>query len=847
MFPNLDANNLIYLLDPDTGTAISRRNTNMPAGFESANPTDPAFINNFNNFDWPAESAWAGTNVVAQVQIPTVSPVTGASTGNVTSLVTEINGGTFLYAYTDAGAVWRMVIGENTGGNYSAGDLRGFPELIVDPTTPGAVGGVDFITDLNGSVLAFDQVTKGPANFVDVNDTEGIKDLYFGVGRPVGTTDDLRFYAFDLTTRTARPIFTFGADSILVDNNNAAGDFAGFFFSPLDQTLWHLSDTLRTEPGHGFNALDDREAVIGGGSLRFGFDALNDDFNHLSGQDADGQLGGIVSDNSDGNNDLDAVDLQNFSGYNFLGGAHGTVQSNSLDLSGFSSQDLPTLYFTYILDTENVNADDSPGGFNAANLDDVMRDSLRVMVAGEDGRWQFVATNNMDDALNNRVWDDSRGSVHEYDPVGSQGYTNVFQQRFVQELFDDDVFRQARIDLGPWAGQENVRIRFDFSTAGEARPDQSEIHALPGVKLTDGQTLLISGLMPERTTDFLGDALSVRNKSFEFDLGLVVQMPAGSQVSAPIALKRPDGSTIVELVPGIAGSGQVGVLATDSAADVALKVIDLIGGTAVQNGSQTSWVSFTGETAQGTYTFGVLDSSIVSIPGVSPSSISIPVDFTMSDLEVRDAIQLALANEIHYVDTPASLAAFPVVGTSNAVRIYDLAVSQTFAQQVVSQAGNDTIATAQDLDGERWTLGFDSNVDSSTTRPHLSILGLGDDTYDYYAFTVSQAVPSQHLIWTIRRSIRNCTCSMRRATCWQRMTMTTRTCRRATPAAHPTLTLSFSTRLQLPATTSSASVHLIRRLVPGGLLALRSRSAQPTNFISRSTGCLYPHQSSQSH
>jgi hypothetical protein len=213
-------------------------------------------------------------------------------------------------------------------------------------------------------------------------------------------------------------------------------------------------------------------------------------------QDLDGQLGGIVSDNSDGNDDLDAVDLQNFSGYNFLGGAHGAVQSNTIDLSGFSADDLPTLYFTYLLDTENVNADDNPSGFNADGLDDVMRDSLRVMVAGEDGVWRLVATNNFADSINGRVWDDSRGNVHEYDPVGSNGYTSISQQRFVQELFDDDVFRQARIDLGPWAGQENVRIRFDFSTAGESRPDQSEIHALAGDRIVDNHQLTIRGSCP---------------------------------------------------------------------------------------------------------------------------------------------------------------------------------------------------------------------------------------------------------------------------------------------------------------------------------------------------------------
>ncbi|WP_372717777.1 DVUA0089 family protein [Novipirellula sp.] len=756
--PNLDANNLIYRLDPNDGTAISRAGRDMTGGFESANPLDPRIQNNYPNFSFPPETPWAGTNIVAQIQIPTDSPNTGLPTGNVTDLVTDINGGQFLYAFTDTGAVWQASFSENSNSTYASGDIRGIATLIVDPTVaddPLAVegvdytAGVDFITDSNGNKLVFERVSLGPENFRDVNDTIGISDLYFGVGRattpgtPVSSSTPLRYYAFDLTTRTAQPIFEFGADSILVDNTSTSGEFAGLFFSSLDSTLWHLSDTLRTEPGHGVNSLDDRASLIGGGSLRFGFDDLSDDFNHLSHLDQDGD--GRVSDNSDSNDDLDADDLQGFSGYNFLGGAHGSVQSNTLDLSGFSAADLPTLYFTYLLDSENTNADNNVTTNSDAGLDDVMRDSLRVMVAGDDGQWQLVATNNFDDAINNRVWDDIRGADHEYDPIGSNGYTNVFQQRFVQELFDDDVFRQARIDLGPWAGQQDVKIRFEFSTAGEARPDQSEIQAIFGHKLTDGQTLVVSGEMPDRLVTNQGDVLPTLTKSFEFDLGLVVQMPAGSQVTAPLALQRPDGNTIVELVPGVAGLGQISVSPTDTAADVAQKVAAFIAAdgdlttTTVSSPSKPALVNFNSETQVGAYTFAGLESLIQSTPGVAATAVAIDVDISMNPVQVRNAIQFALANEIHYLDAAPSLAAFPVVGSTNAVRLYDLAISQTSAQGIVSQPGNDTLATAQNLDGESWSQSLNTNIANSLARPHLTVQGVGDGTYDYYSFTVDSA------------------------------------------------------------------------------------------------------------
>ncbi|TWU60075.1 Matrixin [Rubripirellula tenax] len=732
-----DGDNLIYLLNADTGAAISRRGRNMIGGFESSDPLDADLLNDFNgnnsgNAYFPDETPWAGTDVVAQIQIPKISPATGLPTGNVTTITTAVGNASTLYAFTDLGAVWEMAITTNASNQYSLGDINGAAALTFDPTLG------QIIADTQGNAIQFEQITRGPANFVDVtNDPIGISGLLYGVGRQVGEADAVRrFYAIDIATGATQPIFAFGGDNVTVDDNQAAGEFAGLFFSPLDQSLWHISDTERTTAGHGYGALDDRPAVIGGGSLRFGFDALNDDFNHLSND--------IVSGDSDGNNDLDADDLQGFTGYNFIGGAHGSVRSNTLDLSGFSSDDLPTLYFTYLLNSENVNADDNPqGNFNAAGLDDVMRDSLRVMVAGEDGIWRLVATNNMDDNINNRVWDDSRGNVHEYDPVGSNGYTDVGDQRFVQELFDGDTFRQARIDLGFWAGQENVQIRFEFSTAGEARPDQSEIQALPGDQIVNGHILTLTGLMPDSAVTNQGDALTAGIRNFEFNQGLVVQMPTGAQViaagGAGVELTRPGGSRIVILSQTAQANGVV-VLATDSAEQVATKVETFLGASAARSSSNPAWVGFGNETGTGTYAFGALNQFVLSTPNVSGGADAIiPITIEMTEIEVRDAIQNTIANNIKYADAPASLAAFPVVGNTNAIRVYDLAVSQNSTTNPVSNPGNDTIATAQSLDGNRWTLQNNPQINSSTSRPHQTINGIGDGTYDYFSFTVQNA------------------------------------------------------------------------------------------------------------
>ncbi|NNF69853.1 MAG: hypothetical protein HKN01_08795 [Acidimicrobiia bacterium] len=55
---------------------------------------------------------------------------------------------------------------------------------------------------------------------------------------------------------------------------------------------------------------------------------------------------------------------------------------------------------------------------------------------------------------------------------------------------------------------------------------------------------------------------------------------------------------------------------------------------------------------------------------------------------------------------------------------------------------NDSIATAQNVDGESWNLNYspdigDTSSNTSTTIPHISILGTGNNTFDYYSFTVA--------------------------------------------------------------------------------------------------------------
>ena len=148
--------------------------------------------------------------------------------------------------------------------------------------------------------------------------------------------------------------------------------------------------------------------------------------------------------------------------YNLPGGAHGRMQTDAFSLAGYSTTDKPTLYFSYWLETQDAQDNDAA----AANE---MRDSARVLGSIDGGQtWELLATNNSE-----RSSLDGLGPLAELPPrltpsanaakVGSDASEN--QQ--VQELFDTAEWRQARVDLGQFAGESSVLLRFDFSTGGD--------------------------------------------------------------------------------------------------------------------------------------------------------------------------------------------------------------------------------------------------------------------------------------------------------------------------------------------------------------------------------------------
>ena len=261
-----------------------------------------------------------------------------------------------------------------------------------------------------------------------------------------------RIHAFDTAGRL-QPIFANGATSVATGLTGASG----ITMSSLDFNLWHVDGQRSGDAGHGLPATpnDSRGASGGGQSLYFGF---NNPFTNgvpdLTGPDSTG-----LADS-----------------YNFPGGAAGAIESAPFSLAGISATDLPTLYFSYLLNNEGPNG---VAGF--------LTDSLRVYASGADGQWQLLAANN-----------------------GGEGG---------QVLFDNNgAWRQARVPLDGFAGEEEVTLRVEFSSHGGfgfgLRGGQGpEIRTVAGDVLADGEQLVIDG------------------RTFEIEIGPTLSVPGSSAIT----------------------------------------------------------------------------------------------------------------------------------------------------------------------------------------------------------------------------------------------------------------------------------------------------------------------------
>jgi len=274
----------------------------------------------------------------------------------------------------------------------------------------------------------------------------------------------------------------------------------GIALSPLDFNLWHPTFTRWADPGHGIPNTYSNSRVGG-----FPTSVTSGDVNFSTNGSAGGEVAGGVSfyfgmdnympepANYFGYNGIDAqygvldtntqknLTYQTNSAaspvirqtYNLPGGADGILETNGFSLAGYSSADKPTLYFNYYLDTNNNNTKGVTPGFND------FTQAARVYASADGGKtWQLMATN---DAT--RTYYDTNtnitgqlGELPQFATASADvpattlnGQPVVDPRQQTQQLFNSTgTWRQARIDLGNFAGQQNILLRFDFHTSGSS-------------------------------------------------------------------------------------------------------------------------------------------------------------------------------------------------------------------------------------------------------------------------------------------------------------------------------------------------------------------------------------------
>ena len=384
----------------------------------------------------------------------------------------------------------------------------------------------------DGSPIEFSGLTDGPSNAED-----GAYAATLFATDPEG-----HLYCIDLEGNLL-PIFNDGAERVQMDEryngndsdramgnsissvdgtgSSARGAVTGLAFSPIDFNLWHATLNREHDLGHGVNTTYDgtrnREMRYGTGdsytegdiSMYFGLEDPDNAIWTRNGTDntwvnwaqpTTSNLGGYSYNFETG---LPSTDP--YYNYDLPGGAHGSFATTTFSLDSYSAQDKPTLYFNYYAETENSTE----------------FDGLHVFISNDGAKWDLVATNT-----------DMNDGGRRNNGIGQQMQTPTVPTRIVDEIVDGNAdddndagefWRQARIDLSRYAGQDNLRLRFDVTTAGDL-----DIGETTGSTTRDNRHHYMSAVpayeIAEYDTFALGNSSSA-SQTFEFDFGLALELP----------------------------------------------------------------------------------------------------------------------------------------------------------------------------------------------------------------------------------------------------------------------------------------------------------------------------------
>ena len=397
----------------------------------------------------------------------TVTQTTGFGPGGRVSGLSFIGGN--MYAVSDEGGAWQV-------NNYT-GCLTASTEFVGN------------VIDEFGDRVDFQALTTGPST--EAND--------FGVGTHsnllFGMDTDGNLYAFYPEARDFGIPVPGQLEPVFFDHQTSVATgltrVRGIEFSNLQANLWGATTDRGGDDGHGIN-----ESIDGSRDPSAGLLSL-----HFGTGDRIGTNNARV-------------------GYNFPGGAHGVVESQTFDLSSYSAADQPFLYFNYFLDTEQSSYAGPYGGPST-----YFNDSFRVFAADDSGEWRLLATNN-----------EFRGPTNEFQY--DEGISD--HDEGVQELFDNTGWRQARISLSDFVGKPNVRVRMEFNTAGDSNIGDplttgEELRTIDATELRDAQSFQLTNI---NMAEFVRPGFAAPQDyvtinpvdRFETDFGFTLVAPSGSKL-----------------------------------------------------------------------------------------------------------------------------------------------------------------------------------------------------------------------------------------------------------------------------------------------------------------------------
>ena len=304
---------------------------------------------------------------------------------------------------------------------------------------------------------AFSGLSRGPRNLED----GFYSDKFFA------STSDGALY--NLTQEgVALTSFDANSDGVFESRlETSLSDVTGLAFSALDFNLWHTTYRRQNDPGHGTEIAPDQSRTSRANGERSFYFGLEEWVNV---PDDPGSAYEILPDAPASNAQMGIFENQTHrdltndntnpgvigNNYNLPGGAYGSLITDSFSFGSYTATDKPTVYFDYFLDAPDANSPDNGQ----------VRDVARVYVSADGGTtWELIATSNS--RLDNPDTVAIDGELPTF--LSASVTENPFNPRQqIQELYETAEWRQARVDMSRYAGQQNLKLRFDFNTSGDS-------------------------------------------------------------------------------------------------------------------------------------------------------------------------------------------------------------------------------------------------------------------------------------------------------------------------------------------------------------------------------------------